>query len=57
MLYDAVFLVSDELMQKQEGRKALVLLSDGVDTGSKESLDSAIESAQRANTVVYPILI
>jgi VWFA-related protein len=56
MLYDAVFLASDELMRKQEGRKALVVLSDGVDTGSKESLDAAIESAQRANTVVYSIL-
>ncbi len=55
-LYDAVFLGSDELMRKQEGRKALVVLSDGVDRGSKESLDSAIESAQRANTVVYAIL-
>ena len=43
-------------MRKQEGRKALVLLTDGVDRGSKESLDSAIESAQRANTVVYSIL-
>ncbi len=56
MLYDAVYLASDELMQKQEGRKALVLLTDGVDTGSKESLNSAIESAQRANTAVYSIL-
>ena len=55
-LYDAVFLASDELMRKQEGRKALVLLTDGVDRGSKESLDTAIESAQRANTVVYSIL-
>jgi VWFA-related protein len=56
MLYDAVFLASDELMRKQDGRKALVVLSDGVDTGSKESLVAAIESAQRANTVVYSIL-
>jgi VWFA-related protein len=55
-LYDAVYLASDELMRKQEGRKALVLLTDGVDHGSKETLDSAIESAQRANTVVYSIL-
>lgn len=31
MLYDAVFLASDELMKKQQGRKALVILSDGVD--------------------------
>ncbi|MGH9553736.1 MAG: VWA domain-containing protein [Terriglobales bacterium] len=56
LLYDAVYLASDELMQKQPGRKALIVLSDGVDTGSKESLDLAIESAQRANTIVYSIL-
>ena len=55
-LYDAVYLASDELMQKQQGRKAVVVLSDGVDTGSKESLEEAIESAQRANTVVYSML-
>ncbi len=55
-LYDAVFLASDELMAKQSGRKALIVLSDGVDMGSKESLETAIESAQRANTIVYSIL-
>ncbi|MCU1300206.1 MAG: von Willebrand factor, type [Candidatus Sulfotelmatobacter sp.] len=56
LLYDAVFLASDELMKKQQGRKALIILSDGVDRGSKESLPSAIEAAQRADTVVYSIL-
>ena len=55
-LYDAVFLASDELMQKQQGRKALIILSDGVDTGSKLTLTRAIEAAQRANTLVYSIL-
>ncbi len=55
-LYDAIFLASDELMKKQPGRKALIVLSDGVDRGSMESLASAIEAAQRANTVVYSIL-
>ncbi len=55
-LYDAVFLASDELMRKQDGRKALVVLTDGVDNASKVSLDRAIESAQRANTLVYSIL-
>jgi VWFA-related protein len=54
-LYDALFLSSDELMSKQTGRKALVILSDGVDRGSKESLASSIEAAQRANTIVYAI--
>lgn len=56
LLYDAVFLASDELMKKQQGRKALIILSDGVDHGSKESLADAIEAAQRADTVVYSIL-
>jgi VWFA-related protein len=56
LLYDAVFLASDELMKKQQGRKAVIILSDGVDHGSKESLEAAIESAQRSDTVVYSIL-
>lgn len=55
-LYDAVFLASNELMMKQPGRKSLIILSDGVDRGSMETLSSAIEAAQRANTVVYSIL-
>jgi VWFA-related protein len=56
LLYDAIFLASDELMSKQQGRKALIILSDGVDHGSKETLTEAIEAAQRADTVVYSIL-
>ena len=56
LLYDAVYLASNEMMLKQPGRKAVIVLSDGVDMGSKESLESAIESAQRANTIVYSIL-
>ena len=54
-LYDAVYLASQEVMQKQQGRKALIVLSDGVDRGSKESIDTAIETAQRADTIVYAI--
>jgi VWFA-related protein len=55
-LYDAVFLASDELMAKQQGRKALILLTDGVDQGSKYTLNRAIEAAQRSDTMVYSIL-
>jgi VWFA-related protein len=54
-LYDAILLGSDELMKKQTGRKAIILLSDGDDFGSRTSLASAIESAQRADTLVYAI--
>ena len=55
-LYDSVLLASDELMKKQSGRKALITLTDGVDNGSKVTLSSGIESAQRADTLVYSIL-
>ncbi len=56
LLYDAVYLASDEVIKKQEGRKALIVLSDGVDHGSKETLVDAIMTAQRADTIVYSIL-
>jgi VWFA-related protein len=55
-LYDAVYLASDQVIKNQQGRKALIVLSDGVDRGSKETLVRAIETAQRADTVVYSIL-
>jgi VWFA-related protein len=54
-LYDAIFLASDELMRPKDGRKALVVFSDGVDRGSKESLNDAVDAADRANLAVYTI--
>lgn len=54
-LYDAVFLASDDIMKKQQGRKALVVLTDGEDRGSMETLATATAAAQRAETVVYAI--
>jgi VWFA-related protein len=54
-LYDSVYLASNEITAKQGGRKALIVLSDGVDRGSKKTLASAIEAAQRADTLVYSI--
>ena len=54
-MYDAVQLASDELMRKRMGRKALILLTDGVDNGSKDTLSQAIEAAQRTDTLVYSI--
>src|SRR5271168_1629402 len=55
LLYDAIYLASDEVIKKQQGRKALIVLTDGVDHGSKESLTEAIGAAQRADAVVYAI--
>jgi VWFA-related protein len=54
-LYDAILLASDELMKKQSGRKAIIVLTDGVDNGSKIGHARAIEAAQLADTLLYGI--
>ncbi len=54
-LYDAIFLAADELMKPKDGRKALVVFSDGEDRGSKENLNDAIDAADRANVGVYTV--
>jgi len=56
LLYDAVIKASKDLMQHQQGRKALILLTDGVDTGSDATLADAIDAAQLADTLIYSIL-
>lgn len=56
LLYDAVVQASNEVMRKQTGRKALIVLSDGVDFGSSAALQDALEAAQRADTLIYSIL-
>lgn len=55
ILYDAILLASTEEMKKLQGRKAMILLTDGDDHGSRSSLSECIESAQRADTIVYSI--
>jgi VWFA-related protein len=54
-LYDAIYLAADELMKSKDGRKALVLFSNGADRGSKETLNDAIDAADRANLEVFTI--
>jgi VWFA-related protein len=56
-LYDSILLASDEIMKKQTGRKAIILLTDGVDNGSQVPLARAVEAAQHADTLVYGIHI
>jgi VWFA-related protein len=56
-LYDAVYLASHDLLSQQTGRKALILLTDGEDRGSKVSLNEAIDSAQHADTLAYAVRI
>ena len=54
-LFDAVYLAADEMMTPQVGRKALVLISDGNDYGSRMKQKDAIAAAQRADVVVYGV--
>jgi len=56
LLYDAVAKASNEIMRARQGRKALILLTDGVDFGSYGTPDQAIAAAQRADTLVFSIL-
>jgi VWFA-related protein len=56
LLYDAVVQASKDVMKRQQGRKALIVLTDGVDTGSDATLADAIDAAQLADTLIYSIL-
>ncbi len=57
LLYDAVFLAAHDKLNQEAGRKVIVMLTDGGDQGSQETLKSATEAAQKANAIVYVILI
>ncbi len=56
LMYDAVVTASQETMASRTGRKALILLTDGEDYGSDATVSEAIDSAQRADTLIYSIL-
>jgi VWFA-related protein len=57
LLYDAVFLAAHDKLNSQPGRKIIVMLTDGGDQGSQETLRTASEAAQKANTIIYVILL
>jgi VWFA-related protein len=56
VLYDAVFSASSEILAKEVGRKAIVLITDGEDEGSTLTMKAAIEAAQKADAIIYGIL-
>ncbi len=56
LLYDAVYAISQSALSKEKGRKAMVILTDGGDNGSRRTLAEAIEQAQRADVQIYSIL-
>jgi VWFA-related protein len=55
VLFDAVYLAATEKLRSEVGRKAVVVITDGVDTGSRVKLASAIEAAQKADMIIYSI--
>lgn len=54
-LYDAIYLACNELMQQQHGRKSLIVFSNGADHGSKETMNEAVDAADRAHVSLYTI--
>jgi len=55
VLYDAIFLAADEKLRTEVGRKVIVVITDGVDEGSRKKIEDAIEAAQKADAVIYSI--
>jgi VWFA-related protein len=56
LLYDAVYLSAHDMLAKEVGRKAMILLTDGQDEGSRLKIHDAIEAAQKADAIVYVLL-
>jgi len=56
LLFDAIVMASQDIMKSQRNRKAVIVMTDGVDFGSEANVNTAIEAALRADTLVYSIL-
>lgn len=56
-LYDAVYLACNEKLNSEAGRKAIVIVTDADDVGSKVRLEAAVEAAQRTDTVIHVLLV
>ncbi|HKN21027.1 MAG TPA: VWA domain-containing protein [Terracidiphilus sp.] len=56
LLYDAIYLAANEKMNQETGRKAIIILTDGEDEGSREKIADAIGAANRNNVIIYIIL-
>ena len=56
VLYDAVYLAAHDQLAQEVGRKAMILLTDGQDEGSKLKLRDAVEAAQKSDSIVYVLL-
>jgi VWFA-related protein len=57
VLYDAIYLACSEKLNTEAGRKAIVIVTDAQDEGSRVRIEEAIESAQRTDTVIHILLV
>jgi VWFA-related protein len=55
VLYDAIYLAATDKLKSEVGRKVIVVITDGVDQGSRMTRNQAIEAAQKADAVIYSI--
>ena len=55
VLYDAIYLAASEKLNSETGRKVIVVITDGVDEGSKLPIGDAVAAAQKSDAVVYSI--
>jgi VWFA-related protein len=55
IMYDAVMLAATEKLRGEVGRKVIVLITDGMDFGSRTTREEAIAAAQRADAIIYSI--
>jgi len=55
VLYDAVYLAANEKLKTEVGRKVIVVITDGVDQGSRVRIEKAVEAAQKSDAVIYCI--
>jgi VWFA-related protein len=57
LFYDAIKLAAEQKLNQESGRKAMIILTDGDDQGSRTKISDAIAAAQRNNVIIYVILI
>lgn len=55
LLYDSIETAARDIMARVSGRKALIVLTDGVDVGSTGSLAVCVDACQRADTLIYGV--
>jgi VWFA-related protein len=55
VLYDAIYLAANEKLKSEVGRKVIIVITDGVDQGSRLTINQALEAAQKSDAVIYSI--